>query len=173
MTPSQTVGPFYSFGLAWLAGEQLVDPAAPDAIRIAGCVYDGAGAPVPDAVVEIWQADARGSFAARPEWSGFGRSLVDATGQFRFATVKPGRVAGQAPHIAVSVFARGLLQRAVTRIYFPDEAAANAADPVLAAIADAELRATLVAVSDPSDARALRFDIHLQGPRETTFFLVG
>ncbi len=122
-------------------------------MTLTGRVFDGAGAAVPDAMVEIWQADPVGRFP--PEtvegWNGFGRCLVDAEGTFAFTTVKPGALAGpsgavgQAPHIDVSVFARGLLQRLVTRVYFPDEAAANAADPALLSIEDARVRDRLVA----------------------------
>jgi protocatechuate 3,4-dioxygenase alpha subunit len=168
MTPSQTAGPFLRLGLAWLDGERLVDPAAPGALRIWGRVLDGAGEPVPDACVEIWQADAAGRFSA----AGFGRSLTDTAGRFRFVTVKPAALpspAGpEAPHLDVSVFARGLLQRLVTRLYFPDEAEANAADPVLRSIADEAARRSLLAVAQPDGG--LRFDIHLQGPEETAFF---
>jgi protocatechuate 3,4-dioxygenase alpha subunit len=130
-------------------------------------VLDGAGVPVSDAMVEIWQADPKGEFP--PDWRGFGRCFTDDEGHFAFVTVKPGRVdARQSPHIDVSVFARGLLQRLVTRIYFPDEEAANAADPVLTSIEQPTARATLVAFGTPPD---LRFDIHLQGDDETVFFV--
>lgn len=164
-TPSQTVGPFFSIGAAWMAFADLVDRTAPGAMSISGGVYDGSGGPVADAMVEIWQAGAGGQL---PSEHGFGRALTDAGGRFEFATVKPGRVdATQAPHIDVSVFARGLLQRLVTRIYFPDEGAANEADPVLASIADPAARSTLVAVPDGD---GLRFDVRLQGEGETVFF---
>ena len=153
-TPSQTIGPFFHFGLEWMAGTDLVDPSSPGAIRLVGTVYDGAGAAVPDAVVEVWQPPR------------FGRVLTGADGSFRFTTVKPQPGPGrQAPHIDVSLFARGLLQRVVTRVYFPGEVA-NASDPVLAEVPD-DRRGTLVAVED---AGCLRFDLHLQGPRETVFF---
>jgi protocatechuate 3,4-dioxygenase, alpha subunit len=155
ITPSQTVGPFFSFGLDW--GEEG-KRVSPDGLAIRGQVFDGAGEPVPDALVEIWQV----------EPAGFGRCCVDGDGRFEFTTVKPAAVAG-APHIDVSVFARGLLKRVVTRIYFPDEADANAADPVLGLIDDPDLRSTLVAVPDDG---SLRFDIHLQGDRQTAFFAV-
>jgi protocatechuate 3,4-dioxygenase alpha subunit len=180
-TPSQTVGPFFAFALPYEGGDRLVPGDAQGAIRIAGTVRDGAGAPVADALLETWQADAAGRYAhpeddreAAPGFTGFGRAATDEAGRFAFTTIKPGRVPGpdgrpQAPHIAVSVFARGLLQRLVTRIYFPDEEAANAADPVLTAVADPAARATLIAV--PEDG-GLRFDIHLQGERETAFFAV-
>ena len=172
MTPSQTAGPFLSIGVAWLEAERLVGPAAPGALRIHGRVLDGAGQPVPDAFVEIWQADAVGRFPPEAPWNGFGRSLTDGAGRFQFVTVKPAALPSpegpEAPHIDVSIFARGLLQRLVTRIYFPDEGAANAADPVLRSIADAAARRSLVAVAEPDGS--LRFDIHLQGPEETAFF---
>lgn len=151
-------------------------PGRPDAIRIAGTVFDGDGAPVDDALIELWQANGAGRYAhpedARHElpleegFTGFGRCQTDGTGRFEFVTVKPGAVPGHAPHIAVSVFARGVLKRLATRIYFPDEEEANAADPVLSSIADDALRATQVAVPEGG---LLRFDIHLQGDRETAF----
>jgi len=172
-TPSQTAGPFFSLGLAWEGSEDLVRPDDPTALLLEGLVLDGAGEPVPDAAVEIWQADEDGRFPpdARPGWSGFGRSLSDEEGAFRFFTVKPGRIQGpegslQAPHVEVQVFARGLLRQLFTRIYFPDEEA-NLSDPVLAAIPDGEARQTLVA--QPT-ASGFRFDIVLQGEGETVFF---
>jgi protocatechuate 3,4-dioxygenase alpha subunit len=183
-TPSQTVGPFFGFALPSDAGRELVPADHPQAIRIEGRLFDGAGDPVPDGLIEIWQANAAGRYA-HPEdrreelpledgFTGFGRAPTDAHGRFDFTTVKPGPVPGpdgtrQAPHIEVSVLGRGLLQRLVTRIYFPDEEAANAADPVLASIADPEHRATLIAREQDG---ALRFDIRLQGEDETTFFAV-
>lgn len=160
-TPSQTVGPFFEIGLEY--DPLLVRPDDPHAIRIAGRVFDGNGDPVPDALIEIWQADRDGRYAEEGSW-GFGRCPTDDRGRFGFTTVKPGAVPPQAPHIAVSIFARGLLKRLVTRIYFPDEPDANAADPVLARV---EQRESLVAVPDGDE---LRFDIHLQGERETAFF---
>jgi protocatechuate 3,4-dioxygenase alpha subunit len=182
-TPSQTVGPFFHIGLPDVSCE-LVSPDDPDAVRLVGVVYDGAGAPVPDAVVEIWQANRSGRYA-HPEdtreelpleegFQGFARCGTDADGAFEFVTVKPGVVPGpggvpQAPHIEVSVFARGVLKRMATRIYFPDEEEANGADPILASIEDPEERATLVA---RREGAALRFDIHLQGDRQTAFFAV-
>lgn len=184
-TPAQTVGPFFHIGLPWPDGPYVVDRSDPDAIEITGTLYDGAGDPVPDGLVETWQADPDGRFAhpddprgtAAGSFRGFGRCATDADGRFRIVTRKPGPVPGptgpQAPHIDVSVFARGLLHRLVTRIYFGDEATANAADPVLAAIEDQAERETLVAVPQPpadGGARGYRFDIHLQGDRETVFF---
>ncbi len=158
-TPSQTIGPFFGFALPYAGSERLVEPGTPGAIRIEGSVYDGSGAPVPDAMIEICQA------------TGFARCATDRDGRFRFITVKPSPMAApdgrlQAPHIEVAVFARGLLRQLATRMYFPDEAA-NASDPVLAAIASPAARSSLVAHAEGS---GLRFDIHLQGDRETTFF---
>jgi protocatechuate 3,4-dioxygenase alpha subunit len=156
-TPSQTVGPFFSFGL--VDANLVVAPGDAQPVRIEGWVLDGAGAGVPDAVVEILAP------------AGFGRCLTAADGGYRFVVSKPpvgrhpdGTV--EAPHLEVSVFARGLLQRVATRLYFPDDPA-NDADPVLTSIADDAVRATLVA--RPGDG-GLRFDVHLQGPQETAFF---
>ena len=184
-TPSQTVGPFFHIGTddGFIRGE-LVEPDHPGAVRLFGTVTDGEGQPVNDSMIEIWQANAAGRYAhpedAREElpldegFDGFGRTHTDGDGRYELVTVKPGVVPGpdgrpQAPHIDVSVFARGLLKRLVTRVYFPDEAAANEADPVLSSIADPDARAALVAVEEDG---GLRFDINLQGDRETTFFAV-
>ena len=147
-TPSQTVGPYYSIGLPWDGGPFAVEPDADGAIRIVGMVYDGAGEPVPDSLIETWQVDPAELFAR------FGKE--DGDGNYEIVTLKPG---GAAPWINVSVFARGLLNRVVTRIYF-DEADVPDAVP-------AERRATLIA--QPADG-GYRFDIHLQGPNETVFF---
>jgi protocatechuate 3,4-dioxygenase, alpha subunit len=172
-TPSQTIGPFFHDALLDEDRSALVAPDHPRAIRIEGTVYDGAGDPVPDAMVEIWQADPAGRYDHPDEdFSGFGRSDTVDGGSFSFVTVKPGPVPGpdgetQAPHVMVSVFARGLLKRLVTRIYFPDEGAANASDPVLSSIEDPEHRGTLVA---RDEGGALRFDIRLQGKNQTAFF---
>jgi protocatechuate 3,4-dioxygenase alpha subunit len=180
-TPSQTVGPFFAIALPWPDGPWVVPEGTEGAIWLRGRVLDGAGDPVPDAVVETWQADPEGRFdhpddprGAVGGFRGFGRSPTDADGEWAILTLKPGPVPGpdgapQAPHIAVTVLARGLLNRVVTRIYFADEAAANAADPILAALADDPARATLLA--QPS-ADGYRFDVHLQGPDETLFFTV-
>ncbi len=165
-TPSQTIGPFFRFGLAWLHGRQLVEPGPPGAFTLVGQVFDGAGDPVPDAVVEIQQAAPAG--LSPPRWQGFGRCCTDPDGGYRFLTAKPRQVDDrQAPHIEVCVFARGLMQRCWTRCYFPDEQAANAGDPLLLTIPDADRLRTLMAL--PEGDR-LRFDIWLQGPRETVFF---
>jgi protocatechuate 3,4-dioxygenase, alpha subunit len=168
-TPSQTVGPFFRFGLCERPGAELVPPDGAGALRVVGLVGDGAGDPVPDAMVEIWQADERGEYRGDFGW---GRCGTDADGRFSFVTVKPGAVPGaggesQAPHIVLLVFARGLLKPVLTRMYFPDEPEANAADPVLAAIDDTAARETLVAAEAPE---GLRFDIRLQGDGQTTFF---
>jgi protocatechuate 3,4-dioxygenase alpha subunit len=180
-TPSQTVGPFLHIGLAWLTIDRLAAPDCPGQhVKIEGRVLDGDGQPVPDALVEIWQADADGRYA-HPEdkqeapmtvgFRGFGRVPTDAEGRFRFLTIKPGPVADeqggyQAPHLLVSVFMRGLLKRLVTRLYFPDEPR-NADDRVLRLV-PAERRGTLVARSKASDK--LEWDIVLQGAGETVFF---
>ncbi|HLH46735.1 MAG TPA: protocatechuate 3,4-dioxygenase subunit alpha [Acidimicrobiales bacterium] len=166
-TPSQTVGPFFSIGLAWMCAEDLVPADHPGAIGLTGRVLDGAGAPVPDAVVEIWQADADGALESRPGWLGFGRSMTDAGGVYRFTTVRPGAVAGgAAPHIAVNLFARGLLQRLATRIYLPGEPA-NESDAVLQSV-DPIRRSTLIARDEGTQ---LAHDFRLQGDRETVFFV--
>jgi protocatechuate 3,4-dioxygenase alpha subunit len=183
-TPSQTIGPFLHIELPYDGEARLVEPNHAGAIRLLGTITDGKGDAVDDALVEIWQANAEGRYA-HPEdhredvpledgFTGFGRCATDHEGRFEFVTVKPGAVPGpdgqlQAPHIDVSVFARGLLNRLVTRIYFPDEAEANAVDPVLSLIEDDAQRKTLVARQDDG---ALRFDIRLQGEGETTFFVV-
>jgi protocatechuate 3,4-dioxygenase, alpha subunit len=164
-TPSQTAGPFFSLGLCTRAQNALVAPSDPDAVHIAGRVLDGEGEGVPDALVEIWQSDAGG--VHRNDF-GWGRCGTDGEGGYSFSTVKPGPVEGQAPQLTVLVFARGLLKAVHTRMYFPDEEEANAADPVLSALDPAE-RATLVA--QPEDGE-LRFDIRLQGEDQTTFFAV-
>jgi protocatechuate 3,4-dioxygenase, alpha subunit len=184
LTPSQTIGPFLHIEVPYRGEEQLVEPDHPGAIRLLGRITDGDGNAVDDALVEIWQANAAGRYA-HPEddrddvpledaFTGFGRCATDSEGRFEFLTVKPGPVPGpddrsQAPHIDVSVFARGLLNRLVTRIYFPDEAEANAEDPVLSLIEDEAERQTLVARQEDG---ALRFDIRLQGDGETTFFAI-
>jgi len=204
-TPSQTVGPFFHYGLPWKGGADLVGQSemgarpelfpeehyvlnlspprgavSGEVITLEGVVYDADGKPVPDAMIEIWQANAAGRYASPDDdraeipldegFVGFGRASTDETGLYRFKTVRPGAVPGpgnslQAPHIAVGVFGRGLIKRLVTRVYFED-AAQNAEDPILALV-PAERRDTLIArkVGD-----AWRFDIVLQGERETVFF---
>jgi protocatechuate 3,4-dioxygenase alpha subunit len=192
LTPSQTIGPFLAIGLPWPDGPFVVPEGTPGAITVSGVVLDGAGEPVPDALIETWQAAPDGSFAhpddprgpgaawrpgagAGSGFRGFGRCPTDAGGRYRIITLRPGALPGpggrtEAPHIDVSVFARGLLDRVVTRIYFPDETAANAADPVLAGITAGDRRATLIAVAEPgAGPGTFRFDIRLQGGRETVF----
>lgn len=184
ITPSQTVGPFFHDALLDEDRTRLVPEDHVGAIRIRGRVYDGAGEPVPDAMVEVWQADSEGRYyhpadtrggVRDQDFTGFGRCGTDAEGAFEFVTVKPGPVPGpngsqQAPHILVSVFSRGLLRRLATRIYFPDEEEANAADPVLASVEE-DRRQTLIATAEEG---ALRFDVRLQdgpaGEPETVFF---
>ena len=186
ITASQTVGPFLKIGLAQGDQEYVVAENAKGALRIDGHVYDGQGQPVPDAMIEIWQANINGKYD-HPEdntdaelvknFYGFGRSCTDKDGYFFFVTVKPGRVAGrgntlQAPHLAVNVFARGMLKQQVTRIYFSDETEANSEDPILNSIEDEGVRNTLFARKkcDEDMLSIYTFDIHLQGERETAFF---
>jgi protocatechuate 3,4-dioxygenase, alpha subunit len=184
LTPSQTTGPYLEIGLiGGPISSSLVDESDPRAIRLSGLLLDGAGDPVPDGLIEIWQANAAGRYAhpaddrqelpVETAFTGFGRSATDDAGRFGFVTVKPGRVPYvdgrlQAPHLLVGVFARGLLKRVATRMYFPDEEASNAEDPVLLGLEPGE-RATLVAREED---RVLHFDIVLQGSGQTTFFAV-
>jgi protocatechuate 3,4-dioxygenase alpha subunit len=183
-TPSQTVGPYFAIGLPWPEGPWAVDEGVPGAFTISGTVFDGAGQPVPDFLIETWQADPAGHFAdlhghgggsQLSGFRGFARYGVETgDGTFEIVTVKPGGVPGpgartQAPHLAVTVMARGMLNRCVTRIYFEDEAEANALDPVLAHV-PAQRRDTLIATR--TEAGGYRFDIRLQGERETVFFSV-
>jgi len=182
-TPSQTVGPFFTIGFDWLERIDLAEGAPADSrITIRGRVMDGDGKPVPDAVLEIWQADAKGRYAhpedsadrmATAKFFGFGRVPVNDQGEFRFTTIKPGCVIGpdgakQAPHLAISIFMRGLLRRLVTRIYFPGEPL-HESDAVLRAI-PAERRGTLMARVEGTDKQFLVWDVHLQGENETVFF---
>ena len=181
-TPSSTVGPYLAIGLAWDDGPFVVAPDTPGAIWLRGTVFDGNGDPIPDAMVETWQADPDGRFdhpddprgASRyPGFTGFARSQTTG-GEFAVCTLKPGRVPDgegglQAPHVDVSVFARGLLDRLVTRIYFADESAANAEDAVLRSLPDDAARQTLIA---RRTADGYRLDIRLQGEGETVFFAV-
>lgn len=179
-TGSQTVGPFFHYGLIFGGENVLVnEKTRGERILIEGTVYDGDGVPIPDALVEIWQPDAQGYFAhpadpnqakADPNFRGFGRSGTVDSGKYSFKTVKPGVIAGStAPYINVRIFSRGMLIHAVTRIYFSDEAA-NAKDPVLNAI-DETRRSTLIAQRhDFGDLPCYYFDIRLQGDSETVFF---
>jgi protocatechuate 3,4-dioxygenase alpha subunit len=182
-TTSQTVGPFFSIGLERLNCAELAGPGvAGERVTIEGRVLDADGVGVPDAIIELWQANSYGKYA-HPEdpqdkpmeaaFQGYGRIPTDEDGKFRFATVKPGAVPGpdgklQAPHIAVSVFMRGLLRRLVTRIYFPDEPG-NAGDFALSLVAP-ERRQTLIARKTPGTDELLKWDVIMQGPRETVFF---
>jgi protocatechuate 3,4-dioxygenase alpha subunit len=181
-TPSQTIGPFFKPSLVRPADETLAQrESRGERIVIVGRVLDGDGAPVDDAMVEIWQANADGRYdhpddlqekLIDPHFHGFGRAATDQQGRFRFDTVKPGPASGigrlQAPHINVSLFARGLLKRLVTRIYFPDESL-NASDAILDAV-PAVRRSTLIARAESiSSLPTFRFDIVLQGENETVF----
>jgi protocatechuate 3,4-dioxygenase alpha subunit len=199
ITPSQTVGPFFAYGLTpegrcdwkpndiycWKnsAESNIVTPdASGERIRIEGKVLDGDGAPINDAMIEIWQADAQGRYAhprdnrALPNatFKGFGRSATDKQGVYAFETVRPGAVPGpngkqQAPHIVVCIFSRGMLRQIYTRLYFSDEKA-NDSDPILS-IVPAERRGTLIAKRDGNGNPPLyRFDIRVQGENETVFF---
>ena len=168
-TPSQTVGPFLAIGLPWPDGAHVVEGDTPDAVWIRGTVYDGAGEVVPDGLVETWQADPDGHFdhpdsPKQCEFRGFGRCPTDDNGEYAIRTLLPGPVDGQAPHIDVSVFARGMLNRVVTRIYFPH--LLDGGDPVLDTVPE-DRRHTLIAT--PTDD-GYRFDIRLQGADETVFF---
>jgi protocatechuate 3,4-dioxygenase alpha subunit len=172
-TPSQTVGPFFAFALPWAEGPYVVAAGTRGAIEVTGRLLDGLDDPVSDGLIETWQADARGRFVtgAGP-FRGFGRCPTDPEGRYRIVTLKPGAVRAEggrleAPHVAVSVFARGLLKRAVTRMYFSDESQANDADPVLCSIGDVAARKTLVAAQRDG---GYVFDIRLQGDGETVFF---
>jgi protocatechuate 3,4-dioxygenase alpha subunit len=191
-TPSQTAGPYVHIGLtpnfvgiggvfADLGTSMVNARTRGERITLTGRVIDGADTPLPDCVVEIWQADAAGLYpspselrgTADPNFTGWGRCPADArTGLFRFETIKPGRVpmpdgTPQAPHISIWIVARGINLGLNTRLYFPEEAEANAADPGLRQIEDELHRRTLIGRRDGS---AISFDIHLQGPDETVFF---
>jgi protocatechuate 3,4-dioxygenase alpha subunit len=180
----QTVGPFFHLGcidtrsVSCLAGAK----AKGERMHLTCVVLDGEGAPIPDAMIEIWQADAEGKYNHPADWqekvadvecSGFGRLATDENGMCVFETVRPGRVAGndgglQAPHLEISVFARGVLNRLVTRAYFEGDPA-NLEDPILALV-PAERRATLMAHADSRNAGDWRFEIRLCGEDETVFF---
>ena len=193
ITPSQTVGPYFKYGLtpngayAWndaFTNNLLTPDVSGERIRVEGKVFDGDGALVPDCMLEIWQADAQGRFSdpqdkrALPNTSfkGFGRCGTDASGAYFFDTIKPGAVPDpdgkpQAPHLLLAVFARGMLLHLYTRLYFDGEAA-NANDPVLALV-PADRRATLIATRKPgAGSTVYTLDIHLQGDNETVFFEV-
>lgn len=179
-TTSQTVGPFYSIGFDWLNCADLASASAPGVrLTIRGKIVDGDGKPVPDAVLEIWQADAEGKYPAPDEragaehsFTGFGRFPTNDRGEFRFTTIKPGCVPGsegsvQAPHIIVSIFMRGLLTRLVSRIYFPGEPG-NTKDPILGLVPEGR-RGTLIAQSTDTPGE-LEWMVQLQGDDETVFF---
>jgi protocatechuate 3,4-dioxygenase, alpha subunit len=184
-TPSQTAGPFVSICCDWMTGVPVADTLisrAHDAagadsgcLTLTGIVLDGAAEPVTDAMLEFWQADPDGHFPpdSPPAWRGFARALTDSDGRYRLVTVKPGSVpssngAPQAPHLDVSIFARGLMQRLVTRIYLSDDADALACDPLLESIPSHD-RARLVAMPGDGPGEFV-FDIRLQGDQETVFF---
>lgn len=171
-TPGQTVGPFFGYALPFERGSELVPPGTPGAIQFHGIVTDGTGAPVPDALLEIWQADGDGNVPQasgalnRDGWTftGWGRAATDDDGHYTFSTIAPGPTKPDAaPFILVTMFARGLLNRLFTRAYLPGDRLAR--DPLLASV-PAERRPTLIAVAED---RGLRFDISLQGPDETVF----
>ncbi|MBB4087456.1 protocatechuate 3,4-dioxygenase subunit alpha [Sphingomonas carotinifaciens] len=193
-TPSQTVGPFFHYGLPWKGGADLVGQSdrgarpelfpeahyvlnlsaptgtpAGEVIELTGRVVDGAGAPVPDAMLELWQADAAGRYGGEPDsdphFVGFGRAATGEDGRYRFRTILPGSIGpGHAPHIALSVFGRGLIKRLATRVYF----AGMAAEDAILSLVPAERRATLIATA--REEGVWSFDIVLQGERETVFF---
>lgn len=170
VTPGQTVGPFFHFALPYDGDRDLVPPGTPGAVQLHGIVWDGAGDPVPDALLEIWQADAEGHVVQRTgslhrdgwTFTGFGRCATDPSGHYSFTTVAPGPVEGALPYFALAVFARGLTHRLMTRAYLP--LPEGASDAVLTAAG--ERAATLVCARDED---GLRFDVHLQGARETVF----
>src|ERR1700722_7257850 len=181
-TPSQTVGPFFSIGLDHLNGANLAEGIAGEHVAIRGRVLDADGQPVPDAILEIWHADADGRYH-HPEhdgtpndatsFLGFGRIATDAQGHFSFTTIKPGPVPGpggkpQAPHLQISIFMRGLLKQLVTRLYFPEEPL-NASDPVLQVVPESR-RETLIARQTKRDENTLEWNVFLQGEKETVFF---
>lgn len=185
-TTWQTVGPYFRIGLHWLNNDNLVgDAVSGERVTIRGRVLDGDGIPVPDAMIEIWQANAHGKYAhpedtqsklLEPGFTGYGRIPTDGDGVFRFVTVKPGPVPGpdgkeQAPHILVSVFMRGLLTRLITRMYFPDDPR-NAADYVLNLV-EPQRRPTLIAKSVSGHSGELEWKVVLQGTNETVFFELG
>jgi protocatechuate 3,4-dioxygenase alpha subunit len=177
---SQTVGPYFRIGLIYGKGQSnlVQEETAGERIRITGTVFDGEGQPVPDAMIEIWQPDANGIFnhdadplheQADPHFHGAGRAENRNGGVYEFRTIKPGGRDGNAPHINVYVFARGMLIHAMTRIYFDDEPA-NTTDPVLTGI-EADRRSTLLATREgEGEPATYHFDIHLQGADETVFF---
>jgi protocatechuate 3,4-dioxygenase, alpha subunit len=182
-TPGQTVGPFFGYALPYARGNELVEPGTPGAVRLHGTVYDGAGAPVPDALIEIWQTDPAGQLVARSgsllrdgTFTGWGRAETDREGGYWFRTLNPGATEpGRAPFFVVTVFARGVQDRLFTRAYLPDGTTDDFValvpgplenDPLLASL-EPERRGTLVTAREPDGS--LRFDIRLQGEGETVF----
>lgn len=179
-TPGQTVGPFYGYALPFTKDNELLAPGSAGSIRLQGTVYDGAGDPIPDAILEIWQPDADGTVVQRTgslvrdgyTFTGWGRAAVGNTGVYTFTTVNPGQTSpipgkpGAAPFIAVAVFARGLMNRLFTRVYLPENGEALAKDPLLSSL-DPERRKTLIAHRDADGG--LTWDIRLQGGNETVF----
>jgi protocatechuate 3,4-dioxygenase alpha subunit len=180
-TPSQTVGPFFHIGCTKLMVSDLANPNVPGRhITVEGRILDGDRNSVPDAMIEIWQANAAGKYAHpedlqdKPldaEFKGYGRVATDQNGKFRFTTIKPGPVPGpenkmQAPHLEISIFMRGLLKQLVSRIYFPGDSA-NSSDPILTLV-DPTRRETLIARADSNNS--FRWDVILQGKDETVFF---
>jgi protocatechuate 3,4-dioxygenase, alpha subunit len=185
-TASQTVGPYFRIGLCWLNHDNLAcEGVSGERVTIQGRVFDGDGVPVPDAILEIWQANAHGKYShpedtqdkpLEPGFKGYGRVPVNEEGMFRFATIKPGQVPGpdgndQAPHLVVSVFMRGVLRRMVTRIYFPDDSR-NASDFILNLVEPAR-RPTLIARKTAGAPGTLEWNVVLQGSNETVFFDLG
>lgn len=174
-TPGQTIGPFYGYALPYDKGHELIHPSNPNAVRLHGVITDGQGTPIPDSMLEIWQADENGVIPQVAgsldrdgfTFTGFGRVSTDGAGHYTFSTVDPGPTeAGAAPFISLCVFARGLLNRVFTRIYLPEDEAALAADPLLSQL-PADRRKTLIATRE--DDGSLRFDVRLQGDDETVF----
>ena len=174
-TPGQTIGPFYGYALPFEKGGELLAPGLPGAIRLQGTVRDGAGDPIPDALLEIWQADAEGNIPQKTgslvrdgyTFTGWGRTAVDNTGNYTFTTVNPGPTEeGSAPFISVVIFARGLLNKLHTRMYLPEDQDALAADPLLSSLPE-DRRRTLIATREADGG--LRWDIKLQGEDETVF----
>lgn len=174
-TPGQTIGPFYGYALPYERGHELVHPAHPGAVRLHGTVYDGDGAVIPDALLEIWQPDEAGTVVQESgsllrdgyTFTGFGRAAVDHEGNYTFTTLNPGATEeGNAPFIMLTVFARGLLNRLFTRVYLPEDTASLASDRLLASV-DSASREKLIATREEDGN--LRFDVHLQGPEESVF----
>jgi protocatechuate 3,4-dioxygenase alpha subunit len=177
-TPGQTVGPFFGMALPYPHSHELVEPGTPDAVRIHGVVVDGHRQPVPDALIEIWQADPAGDVVRQPgsiqrdgTFTGWGRAATDAEGRYWFRTLEPGPTdSGRPAFFAVTVFARGLLDRLFTRAYLPRDQAALAADPLLSSL-EPDRRSTLLARREADGS--LRFDVVLQGDGETVFLAHG